>query len=81
VEYLIFHACVSEQVDDGSFSTARAVTTVSPRAIPAVDVVDIRSTLDRALADPTVLHDWQITLDGRRPEATARDREYADRLD
>ena len=70
--------------DDGMrslFETALQYLAGVPGDYYGVDVADVRSTLDRALEDPTVLHDWQITLDGRRPEATARNREYADRLD
>jgi len=41
----------------------------------------VRTTLTYALEDPTVLHGWQIRLDGATPAATEADFEYAAGLD
>jgi predicted metal-dependent hydrolase len=55
------------------------------RGIPddhyGVDVADVRATLNAALDDPAVLNRWQVTLDGRRPEARPEDRDFAHALE
>ncbi len=46
-----------------------------------VDVVDVRTTLGRALDDPTVLDGWRIELDGAQPDARSEDYDHADSLE
>ncbi|PSP80067.1 DUF309 domain-containing protein [Halobacteriales archaeon QS_1_68_20] len=70
--------------DDGMrslFRTALQYLQGVPRDYYGVDVLGVRTTLTNALNDPTVLHGWQITLDGKRPEARDVDFEYAERLE
>lgn len=70
--------------DDGMrnlFTTALEYIYGVPSDYYAVDVRDIRTTLKKAINDPTVLDDWQIELDGERPEARSKDYEYAHDLD
>ncbi|SFG34597.1 hypothetical protein SAMN04488063_1754 [Halopelagius inordinatus] len=63
------------------FTTALEYLRGTPDDFYGVDVADIRETLTDALEDPTVIHGWQITIDGQRPEAYDADYEYAERLD
>ncbi|WP_248896064.1 DUF309 domain-containing protein [Haloplanus halobius] len=70
--------------DDGMrslFETALQYLHGVPEDYYGVAVGDIRTTLDAALDDPTVLHGWHIELDGERPAATADDFEYAESLE
>ena len=70
--------------DDGMrslFRTSLQYLSDVPADYYGVDVADVRRTLDAALEDPTVLHGWQIELDGACPEATDRDFAFADRLE
>lgn len=46
-----------------------------------VAVDDIRGVLARALDDPSVVDDWQLTLDGTIPAAGEADHAYAAALD
>ena len=55
------------------------------RGVPAdfygVDVLDVRTTLTNAVADPEHLEGWQIRLDGECPVADDRDYAYAEGLE
>ena len=52
------------------------------RGVPAdfygVDLTDIRTTLQTAMDEPTVVADWQLTVDGEPQTATPADRQYLD---
>jgi predicted metal-dependent hydrolase len=70
--------------DDGMrslFRTALQYLQGTPADYYGVDVLDVRTTLTNALDDPTVLHGWQIELDGEFPEATDGDFVYAEGLE
>lgn len=70
--------------DDGMrslFETALAYLQGVPADYYGVNVTDVRSTLPTALADPTVVAEWQIELDGERPDARPADYAHAERLD
>ena len=70
--------------DDGMrslFETALQYLQDVPRDYYGVDLLDVRTTLTDALNDPTVLHGWEIELDGEYPVASEADREYAERLE
>ncbi|WP_323190499.1 DUF309 domain-containing protein [Halostella sp. PRR32] len=70
--------------DDGMrslFDTALQYFYDVPNDFYGVDLLDVRTTLSNALDDPTVLHGWQIALDGERPSAREEDFAYADSLD
>ncbi|QLG48122.1 DUF309 domain-containing protein [Natrinema halophilum] len=71
--------------DDGGmsslFQTALQYLENVPSDFYGVDIPDVKSTLEDALDDPSVLHDWQIKLDGTHPEASEIDLEYARELE
>ena len=71
--------------DDGGmrslFQTALNYLKGTPSDFYGVDVDDVRETLRAALDDPTVLHGWQIALDGERTTAYPADYEYVERLE
>ena len=70
--------------DDGMrslFETALQYLRGVPSDFYGVDVDDVRERLRAALADPTALHGWRITLDGECTDATEADFAYADALD
>jgi len=70
--------------DDGMrslFRTALQYFTGVPNDFYGVDLLAVRTTLTNALDDPTVLHGWQIALDGESPEAGPADFEYAEGLE
>jgi predicted metal-dependent hydrolase len=70
--------------DDGMrslFQTALQYLQGVPGDYYGVDVLDVRTTLTNALDDPAVLAEWQIRLDGERPDARPEDYEYAERLE
>jgi predicted metal-dependent hydrolase len=70
--------------DDGMaslFETALQYLHGVPRDYYGVDVLDVRETMTRALDDPTVLHGWQIALDGAVPVADESDFGYAESLE
>lgn len=70
--------------DDGMrslFRTALQYLRNTPRDYYGVDVIDVRTTVTNALNDPTVLHGWQIQLDGEFPQAGETDFEYAESLE
>ncbi|PSQ26445.1 DUF309 domain-containing protein [Halobacteriales archaeon QS_9_68_17] len=71
--------------DDGGmrslFETALQYLQDVPRDYYGVDLLDVRTTLTNALNDPTVLHGWEIELDGEYPVASEVDHEYAERLE
>lgn len=62
------------------FETALKYLHGIPDDYYGVDTPDMRRTLRNALTDPGVLEGWQITLNGRRPEARQEDHEYAESL-
>ena len=62
------------------FRTALEYLSGHPADYYGVDVINIRRTLRSALDDPTMIDGWKIKLDGERPVASGRDREYAERL-
>jgi len=66
---------------DSLFRTALQYLQDVPRDFYGVDVLDVRTTLTNARADPEALHGWQITMDGGHPEAGPVDFEYAERHD
>lgn len=63
------------------FGTALQYLQDVPRDYYGVDLLDVRTTLTNALNDPTVLHGWEIELDGKYPVAREVDREYAEALE
>lgn len=63
------------------FRTALQYFVGVPRDFYGVNVLDVRETLTEALDDPTVLHGWQIELDGAHPTAREADIAYADSLE
>ena len=66
--------------DDGMrslFETALQYLYGVPNDYYGIDVLDIRTVLMNARADPDVLEGWQIHLDGCRPEARPADYDYA----
>jgi predicted metal-dependent hydrolase len=71
--------------DDGGMRSLFRTALQYLRGVPddyyGVDVADVRTTLEAALEDPTVLEGWRIELDGAHPDADRLDREYAERLD
>jgi hypothetical protein len=70
--------------DDGMrslFTTALDYFTGVPRDFYGVDLLDVRTRLTNALSDPTVLHGWQIALDGHVSEATEADFAYVDTME
>ena len=70
--------------DDGMrslFRTSLQYFQGVPNDYYGVDLLDVRTTVNNALSDPTVLHGWQIRLDGGYPTARDVDFEYAERLD
>ena len=70
--------------DDGTcslFETALQYLHGVPRDFYGVDLLDVRTVLTNAQAEPAILDDWKIVLDGSRPTARAVDREYANGLE
>jgi len=71
--------------DDGGmrslFRTALQYLHGVPNDFYGVDVLGVRTTITNAREDPTVLHSWQIELDGTYPVATETDFAYADGLE
>jgi len=70
--------------DDGMvslFETALQYFYDIPNDFYGVDLLDVRSTLTNAIADPSALHGWNVTLDGEEPRASKADFEYLDRSD
>ncbi len=70
--------------DDGMrslFRTALQYFRGVPNDFYGVDLLGVRTTLTNALEDPSVLHGWQVVLDGDRPEAGPADFEYAEQLE
>lgn len=63
------------------FRTALQYLHDTPPDYYGVDVLAVRTTVTNALDDPTVLHEWQIELDGKFPEATEADFRYAETLE
>jgi hypothetical protein len=70
--------------DDGMrslFRTALQYFRGVPNDFYGVDLLDVRTVMTNALADPTVLHGWRIVLDDDRPTARDEDFAYAEGLD
>ena len=71
--------------DDGGmrslFDTALQYLHGVPNDYYGVDVLDVRTTVTRALDDPTELHDWRIELDVEYPTADESDFAYAESLE
>ena len=71
--------------DDGGmrslFDTALQYLHGVPNDYYGVDVLDVRTTVTRALEDPTELHGWQIALDAGYPTADESDFAYAESLE
>jgi predicted metal-dependent hydrolase len=63
------------------FETALQYLHGTPNDYYGVDILGVRTTLTKALNDPTLLSGWQIELDGERPEARPEDYKYAEGLD
>ena len=70
--------------DDGMrslFRTALQYFQGLPRDMYGIALLDVRTTLSNALADPSLVENWRISLDGVVVEATDADYAYADGLD
>jgi len=70
--------------DDGMrslFRTSLQYFQGVPNDYYGVDLLDVRTTVNNALADPSALHGWQIRLDGGYPEAREEDQAYAESLE
>jgi predicted metal-dependent hydrolase len=70
--------------DDGMrslFRTALQYFVDVPNDFYGVDLLDVRTRLTNALEDPTVLHGWQLALDGQVQEADETDFAYAESLE
>ncbi len=63
------------------FETALEYLAGVPDDFYGVAVAEIRATLQEAIADPDVLDEWRIQLDGDRPDARETDFAYAAGLD
>jgi hypothetical protein len=63
------------------FRTALQYFQGVPNDFYGVDLLDVRTVLTNALSDPTVLHGWQIVLDGVQPTARDEDFAYAEELE
>ena len=62
---------------DSLFRTALQYLHGVPTDFYGVDVLEVRTVLTNARHDPSLVDDWQLTIDGEQPEATAVDLEYA----
>jgi len=70
--------------DDGMrslFNTSLQYFRGVPNDYYGVDLLDVRTTMTNALADPTVLRGWQIRLDDTCPVADEADYTYAETLE
>jgi predicted metal-dependent hydrolase len=63
------------------FETALDYLAQLPRDYYGVDLLDVRTTLTRALEDPAAIEGWQIRLDGALPDADATDYAYVKALE
>ncbi|ELY48110.1 DUF309 domain-containing protein [Natronorubrum sulfidifaciens] len=75
---------VDFETDDGMrslFETALQYLQGIPRDYYGVDILEVRTTLTNAIEEPSVIDNWQLSLDGERPTARAVDFEYAASLD
>ena len=63
------------------FGTAQQYLRGTPKDFYGVDVLDVRTQLVNALADPDALEGWRIRLDGECPTARDIDYEYAKQLE
>jgi len=65
--------------DDGMrslFATALQYLQGVPADFYGVDLTDIRSTLNTAIKEPTLIESWQLTVDGETPTAAPKDSAY-----
>lgn len=71
--------------DDGGlrslFQTALQYLEPVPPEFYGIDVEAVRSRLEQALQDPTVVDGWTIELDGSSPSARPLDYEYASSIE
>jgi predicted metal-dependent hydrolase len=70
--------------DDGMrslFRTSLQYFRGVPNDYYGVDLLDVRTTVTNALSDPSVLHGWQIRLDGEYPTSRPEDLEFAESLE
>jgi predicted metal-dependent hydrolase len=75
---------VDRENDDGMeslFRTALQYLRDVPADFYGVDVLDVRTTLTNALADPAAVDGWQIRLDGATPTARAAEYEFVANLE
>ncbi|MFB6205931.1 MAG: DUF309 domain-containing protein [Haloglomus sp.] len=63
------------------FRTALQYFQGVPNDFYGVDLLDVRTVLTNALDDPTALHGWAITLDGREQTAEEADFVYVESLE
>jgi len=70
--------------DDGMrslFETALQYLHGVPADFYGVDLTDIRTTLQEAVDEPSVVEGWQLSVDGGYQTATDADRSYLDAVD
>lgn len=70
--------------DDGMaslFQTALQYLRAPPNRFYGVDLLDVRTTITNALADPEVLEGWKISLDGTQSVADSVTYQFVDDLD
>lgn len=63
------------------FETALMYLHGVPPDYYGVDVLDVRTVITNAIADPDVLVGWQIAVDGEFPAATDADFNYVEQLE
>ncbi|MFT4946374.1 MAG: putative metal-dependent hydrolase [Natronomonas sp.] len=69
--------CNSDNGMRSLFETALQYLRAPPPQFYGVDLLDVRTTITNALDDPTVLQDWQISLDETYPVAESDAYEFA----
>ena len=71
--------------DDGGMRSLFRTALQYLRGVPGdyygVDVDEVRTTVEAALADPTAIEGWRIRLDAGRPEAGPADYEYVESME
>ncbi|MCU4924620.1 DUF309 domain-containing protein [Halobacteria archaeon AArc-dxtr1] len=63
------------------FRTAERYLSGLPRDFYGVDLRDVKRTLRTAREEPTILREWEITLDDDQPRARPVDYDYAAELE
>ncbi len=63
------------------FETALQYLRGVPSDFYGVDVADVRAMLSNALDDPAAIEEWQIRLDGDKPEAREADFAHVETLE